>query len=580
MPARFWSRAVWARWSWAILASLTVLVVACAPTAPGRTTGETSSGTPAAPKTVRMGISVDAEPTEGGIFGARSAGGFEAIFALHGALTVYDTTTALQIAPRIAERVPTIENGDWQVFPDGTMEVTWKLRPDVRWHDGTPATTDDFVLGYRIAVDDPFGRGTGTIRQIASVTATDRSTLSIRWKNIFIYANHMGIETGLIPYPNHKLGPLWEAGDKQAFANSSFLADDFVGLGPYKLREWLRGSYLEATAFEDYFEGKPKIDRLSIRWFGDTNTLVVAFMAGDLDLIPVGSMKEGEADTLKRQYEAAGAGSVIVSNAKLRQGMWQLRDPDAVWARDARVRQALVQLIDRPSIAETVQYGLSHVDDIPLLRSDPAYRIAQQKGLPRLDFDVNQAHRLLGEAGLTRGSDGSYRTQAGTPFSLELSTTGDITTNVQEMLAISNAWKTNGMEPVNVIIPGTANKDEVRNKLQGVNITSSDLAYRAFEAFTTSTIATEANRWRGDNISGYSNPAFDQSYTRLLSTINAAERDQIAADMVKTTLDQVLYIPITYSSDVAAASKAIRGVTGVLRPQPVTAWNVAAWEMN
>ncbi len=580
MATTYQSSVRWIRLTAPFVVSLAMLLAACAPAAPGQTRDQQSQVVPAAPQTLRMGISADAEPTEGGIFGARSAGGFELIFALHGALTVYDTTSALQVTPRIAERAPTIENGDWQVLPDGTMEVTWKLRPDVKWHDGTPATTDDFVLGYKIAAEDPFGRGTGTIRQIANVAATDRHTLSIRWKNTFIYANHMGIETGLIPYPNHKLGALWEAGDKQAFANSTFLADEYVGLGPYKLREWLRGSYLEATAFEDYFEGKPKIDRLSIRWFGDTNTLVVAFMAGDLDLIPVGSMKEGEADTLKRQYEAAGAGRVIVSNAKLRQGMWQLRDPDAAWARDARVRQALVQFIDRPTIAETVQYGLSQVDDIPLQRSDPAYRIAQQKGLPRLDFDVNQAHRLLAEAGLTRGTDGSYRTQAGAPFSLELSTTGDINTNIQEMLAISNLWKTNGLEPVNVIIPGTANKDEVRNKLQGVNITSSDLAYRAFEAFTTSTIATEAGRWRGDNISGYSNPTFDQSYTRLLGTINAAERDPLAADLVKTMLDQGLYIPLTYSSDVAATSQAIRGVTGVLRPQPVTAWNMHLWEKS
>jgi len=50
--------------------------------------------------------------------------------------------------------------------------------------------------------------------------------------------------------------------------------------------------------------------------------------------------------------------------------------------------------------------------------------------------------------------------------------------------------------------------------------------------------------------------------------------------MVKTMLDQGLYIPLTYSSDVAAASQAVRGVTGVLRPQPVTAWNINVWEKN
>jgi peptide/nickel transport system substrate-binding protein len=412
------------------------------------------------------------------------------------------------------------------------------------------------------------------------VVATDPHSLTIRWKNINIFGNAMGLETNMVPYPRHKLGALWEAGDKQAFANSPYLADEYVGLGPYKLREWLRGSYIEAEAFDEYFEGRPKVDRLSMRFVGDTNTLVVMFMAGELDVIPVGSLKAAEADSLKKQYEAAGTGRVIVSDAKLRQGMPQLRDPEAVWARDARVRQALTLLIDRTALAETVQFGLAAVDDITLQRTDPAYQLAKQRGLPKLDFDANQAHRLLAEAGLTRAADGTYRTQAGTPFSLELSTTNDIQTNVLEMLAIANAWKQAGVQVDNVLIPGTANKDEMRNKLRGINLTSSDLAYKGFESFITSQVATEQGRWRGDNITGWSNAAFDDSYRKLLGTINGAERSQIAADLVKTLLDQILYIPLTYSGDVSAVSKSVGGVTGVMRPQPVTVWNVHTWEMN
>ena len=52
-------------------------------------------------------------------------------FIVNAGLTVYDEQATVQ--PHIAERLPTIENGDWQTFPDGRMEVTWKLRPDARW---------------------------------------------------------------------------------------------------------------------------------------------------------------------------------------------------------------------------------------------------------------------------------------------------------------------------------------------------------------------------------------------------------------------------------------------------------------
>ncbi len=564
----------------ATLISVGVLLVGCAPGAPGARGEQQASGTSPGPKVLRLGIAADAEPTEGGIYGARSAGGFEPIYLLHAGLTVYNTEAALQLQPWLAERVPTIENGEWQMLPDGRMELTWKLRSDVRWHDGTPLAAEDLVLGFRVALEDPFGRGTRVLRLVEEVSAPDPQTLVMRWKSVYIFANAMGLDTALLPLPRHRFAALWDAGDKQAFAASPYLSDEWIGLGPYRLREWLRASHIDTVAYDDYFLGKPKIDRAIIRYFGDTNALVVTFMAGDLDLLPVGSMKEGEAHVLKTQWADAGAGSVIVSEAKLRQGMWQLRDPSALWARDVRVRQALVNLIDRQTIAETVQHGLSSVDDIALLRGDPAYRLAQQRGLPKLNFDVSQAHRLLAEAGLNRGVDGLYRSEAGAPFAIQLSTTGDIQTNIQEMLAISNVWKTAGLEPDGVIIPGTANKDEVRTRLQGVNLTSSDLSYRAFEAYLTSEISSEATRWRGQNIAGYSNPAYDQQVTRLFTTVNSTERDGIAADLVKLSLDQVLYIPLTYSSDVSAVRKEVRGVTGVQRPQPVTAWNAHLWVMG
>jgi hypothetical protein len=43
-------------------------------------------------------------------------------------------------------------------------------------------------------------------------------------------------------------------------------------------------------------------------------------------------------------------------------------------------------------------------------------------------------------------------------------------------------------------------------------------------------------------------------------------------------LDQMLYLPLIYNSDVSAVGKQVAGVTGVMRPQPVTAWNVHAWD--
>ena len=67
---------------------------------------------------------------------------------------------------------------------------------------------------------------------------------------------------------------------------------------------------------------------------------------------------------------------------------------------------------------------------------------------------------------------------------------------------------------------------------------------------------------------------------RLFATINGAERDPIAADMVKLLLDQMRYLPLSYTSDVSASKNTLRGVTGVFALQRVTAWNVHQWDMN
>src|SRR4051812_31365510 len=57
-----------------------------------------------------------------------------------------NTDTSGVLRPLLAEALPTIDNGQWKVLPDGRMETTWKIRPGITWHDGTPFTADDLVF--------------------------------------------------------------------------------------------------------------------------------------------------------------------------------------------------------------------------------------------------------------------------------------------------------------------------------------------------------------------------------------------------------------------------------------------------
>ena len=88
--------------------------------------------------------------------GVGSVPGLDALHELvHAGLTHFDGAETL--GPQLAEAVPTVENGQWRVLPDGRMEATWRIRETARWHDGTPLTSDDLQLTLAIDEDPSLG---------------------------------------------------------------------------------------------------------------------------------------------------------------------------------------------------------------------------------------------------------------------------------------------------------------------------------------------------------------------------------------------------------------------------------------
>jgi ABC-type transport system substrate-binding protein len=240
----------------------------------------------------------------------------------------------------------------------------------------------------------------------------------------------------------------------------------------------------------------------------------------------------------------------------------------------------MTMLIDRRNMVETLHNGLSDVDDIFFLREDPAYKLAQQKGLPNLGFDVARAHQLLAQAGLSRGGDGLYRTAGGQAFRLDLGPASDINSDVQTMMVVSDAWKQAGIESDHHMITPTTDRSALRSQMKGVALISTTQGLDSLNSLVTSEITTEATRWRGANVGGYSNPAYDDLHRRVFSTINPVERDQIVADVIKFALDNVLYLPLTYSPDVSANRIALTGITSVVPTQRVNAWNAHLWQIS
>ena len=293
-----------ARWRGLVSALVTIVVLAgaCAPSSPS-TGGSVPQAGQAAPSTSTtpkvLTIAVRDEPSDFGSFTATSGirGSTNALMVAHNALTAVDEREA--VLPQLATELPSVEKGTWRMNGDGTMDITWKIYPNVKWQDGTPLTSADLLFSFQVYKDPEITnkRGLG-LPLMESATAPDATTLVAHWSTTYVNAN-VGDE--VLPMPRHLLEETYRS-DKEAFVNSRYFTTEFVGLGPYRLTRWESGSFMEFARFDDYFKSRPPLDRVMLKFIPDPNTMIANILSGTVDIVMPPSV---DVDTFR---DPAGAG--------------------------------------------------------------------------------------------------------------------------------------------------------------------------------------------------------------------------------------------------------------------------------
>ena len=560
------------------LGMLTVLLAACGtPQRAGDVQGPAQGGSSTSSSKVLRLVSRE-EPKDGlGLASASGAGAGEFGFIFSAGLTVYDRDGSLQ--PRLAQKVPRVEDGDWQVMPDGTMEVTWKLRPDVLWHDGTPLTAADYELSARLLLDRDmprFGADGWSSSSIAGATAVDAQTLVVRWRQPYLFAN-MAQPSSFPPIPRHIVGDLYQQGDKPVFINSPYWTTEYVGVGPFRVTEWVQGSHVSGEAFDRYLLGRPKAGRVTIQLIPDRNAQVANVLAGEVDVLTPGNISVLELKTLRDAWDPTGGGTALPVIQGLRQLLPQFRDPNAAWVRDKRVREAFVHMLDRQGMADTLQLGFTVPADSFIVPRDPTWAIADQRGFPRRPYDPAQAQRLMSEAGWSRGSDGMYRDGRGQPLPLQVRGGSDF---VQELTVVAAQFKDAGLDSSPDVIPDTtADQRELQNNYPGVLATSGG-GSTSFQDFNEFNVGTPENRYQGRNRGAYRNPEMERLTNEwAFNSFEEPRRLSVQADIVKLIADDVVSIPLYYNARGQAWTKAVRGPGPFENPfQSILTWNIHEWE--
>jgi len=267
------------------------------------------------------------------------------------------------------------------------------LRDDVLWHDGEEFTAEDVVFTYEKIIDPKvFNSIKSNFKEVKSVKALDKYTLEVIYNRPYFKALQIWM-FGVLP--QHLLK------DEENLMTSSFNKNP-IGTGSYVLKEFKNGSDIELLANENFYEGKPKIDKVLYKFLPDPTT---SFLMLKQNLLDLGGLTPLQIDRqidkeFKDSYKIIEKPSFAYTylGFNLKNKKFQ----------DIRVRQALSLGINRKQMVDILFFGHGTVCNGPFLPGTFAY----DETTKPIQQNIKKAKQLLKESGYDETN----------PFSFELVT--------------------------------------------------------------------------------------------------------------------------------------------------------------
>ncbi|MBL8702047.1 MAG: ABC transporter substrate-binding protein [Alphaproteobacteria bacterium] len=287
----------------------------------------------------------------------------------------------------------------WTRAEDGKT-WTFKLRPGVTWHDGQPFTSEDVKFSIESIIRPYHSRGRALFGDVESIETPDATTVVFRMKAPVPYFLKAFQPTEAPMMPRHRFAGV-DLAQAAAVRQAEVLTKSPVGTGPFRLKEWQRGSHIILERNPTYWrEGRPYLDQVILRVLPDGAARAIAMEKGEVDLAPQSALPEAEIQRLSKlpALEASMAGAEALGP-----NMWLELNLREAPLNDLRVRQAMSMALDRQRIIDVIWYGYGKPGIGPIVSADPTYF---NKALKPYVYDPRRANALLDEAGYKRGADG------------------------------------------------------------------------------------------------------------------------------------------------------------------------------
>lgn len=258
--------------------------------------------------------------------------------------------------------------------------VIFELREDVLWHDGEHFDAEDVLFTYETLISDkissPYSAG---FRFVKSVKILDKYRVEVLYTKPYFKA----LETWMMGIlPQHILE------NETNLMGSNFNINP-IGTGPYRLESLEFSKNILLSAFDDYFEGRAKIDKISFHVIADPTTRFLMLKSSQVDIgsiEPMGyerQLNKKFFDNYKLYEKITLSYTYLGFNLRLE----KFQNPD--------VREALSLAIDREEIVEILFFNHAQICRGPFLPGTKAYN--SDVALPK--HNIIKAKALLKKAG-------------------------------------------------------------------------------------------------------------------------------------------------------------------------------------
>lgn len=476
--------------------------------------------------------------------------------------------------PVLATEVPTLQNGRLRVTDIGggkkRLEMDLTIRPDARWSDGKPITTEDVAFYFEVGKAKGMPVLNPDYWERVQLRVRDARNFTVIFEPAYYYDTY-GSPIGYAP--KHIMGPEWEKvkaaarnldPDKDAEKLNELYRNFFIKFstpqalnrgamvysGPFKLKRWVPGNSIEMERNPN-FPIKPEggeskyVQKVVYRFIQNTNSLLVAVIGGSIDATSSVSLTFDQ-----------GRSPQLVRRAPGRFDIWFV--PGAIWEHidinkfencqvvkdlglnDKRTRQALLHAMNREGLVKAFFDGLQPVAHTWIAPVNPLFN----PNVRKYEFNLKKAEALLAEMGWRKGPDGILQRTVGgrtVRFEIEYVTTAGnvIRERTQQFFAedlkkIGIAVKINNA-PSAVVFADDYIQRAADCKWTGmfefawISSLAEDGSLFQYKNLNTGAIMvpTKENNYQGQNIGGWRNDEFDRLTSQAVLEFDPERRKQL-----------------------------------------------------